>query len=200
MYIFYPNKLIYCHSGVAIIRTVTRECFKKSGLLVSRESFVFLVFQEGNQGYKQSSVKVNTSCSRLAWKLASWYNLFSDFPNHLKWNSSSSLQMRSSHSSQGALDSIWGLFSSWICYYSVGFFWLEYKGLWLKLLILYLLALPKHRENTQPFLHRGQTLEKKNQLEASAMSSLYTFKIKQYLLKFLECLQLTMKCFFFVRS
>lgn len=56
------------------------------------------------------------------------------------------------------------LLSLWICYYSIGFFWLEYKGLWLKLLILYLLALPKHRENTQPFLHWGQTLGKKKSI------------------------------------
>ena len=60
MYIFYPNKLIYCHSGIAIIHTVTRGCFKKSGLLLSRESFVFLVFQEGNQGYKLSPLQKST--------------------------------------------------------------------------------------------------------------------------------------------
>lgn len=77
------------------------------------------------------------------------------------------------------------LLSLWICYYPAGFFWLEYKGLWLKLLIFYLLSLPKHRENTQLFLHWGpNTWEKKNQFEASAKSSLHTFKIKQYLLKF----------------
>lgn len=73
MYIFYPNKLIYCHSGVAIIHTVTRERFKKSGLLVSRESFVFLVFQEGNQGYKLSPLQKSTQV------VADWHeNLLRD--------------------------------------------------------------------------------------------------------------------------
>lgn len=141
----------------------------------------------------ESSAKVNTSCSRLAWKLASWYNLFSDFPNHLKWNSSSFLQMRRLVAREPWIQSedylfysiFVSLLSLWICCYSVGFFWLEYKGLWLKLLIFYLSALHKHGENTQPFLHWGPNTWKKNQLEESTTSSSHTFKIKQYLLKFL---------------
>ena len=139
MYIFYPDKLVYCHSGIAIIHTVTRGCFKKSGLLLSRESFVFLVFQEGNQGYKLSPLQKSTQV------VADWHeDLLHDIIHFLtfqitsngtqvplcKWEAVTAAREPWIQSEDYFFYSRFvSLLSLWICYYSVGFFWLEYKGL-----------------------------------------------------------------------